>query len=266
MSKEKIPKAIRNAVWNHNIGNSKEGECYTGCGEKISINNFACGHVISEKKGGKVILDNLKPICVACNSSMGTMNMDDFINKYGLKKDNNINKIIENKSNQPIKSLIDCETNFNLELLKIKELRNICDFYKIPYKKKNKKSELLDIIKNTKNFDYNNYLKKSLESLQIKDLKNICQELNLSKNGKKKDLIDKIINSKTIIEMTDYIDINSDNENDDANSDNDNFLDNNNSNILCTKCLRYGHDYNQCNYNTISTKLPFDKWYEQLMN
>ena len=75
MSKEKIPKAIRNAVWNHNIGNSKEGECYTGCGEKISINNFACGHVISEKKGGKVILDNLKPICVACNSSMGTMKM-----------------------------------------------------------------------------------------------------------------------------------------------------------------------------------------------
>ena len=124
MSKGKIPKALRNAVWNHNIGNNKEGKCYVGCGEKISINNFVCGHIISEKNGGKIILKNLKPICVSCNSSMGTMDMNDFINKYGFReinehkndikyenKDNIINKINSN-SIQSVKSIKECKNDY----------------------------------------------------------------------------------------------------------------------------------------------------------
>ncbi len=54
--------------------------------ENISVKNFDCGHIISEKNGGIVSLDNLKPICRLCNSSMSTNNMDDFIKKYGFDK------------------------------------------------------------------------------------------------------------------------------------------------------------------------------------
>ena len=46
--------------------------------------NFSCGHIIAEANGGELKLDNLKPICGSCNSSMNTCNMNDFIKKYGL--------------------------------------------------------------------------------------------------------------------------------------------------------------------------------------
>jgi hypothetical protein len=56
---------------------------------EISQMSFHCGHVISEYNGGDIKVDNLRPICGLCNSSMGTMNMDDFIATHGLKKKQN---------------------------------------------------------------------------------------------------------------------------------------------------------------------------------
>lgn len=64
--------------------NSITGKCQCCKTELISKNNFDCGHVISEKNGGKVELSNLKPICRSCNSSMATNNMNDFMAKYGF--------------------------------------------------------------------------------------------------------------------------------------------------------------------------------------
>ena len=58
----------------------------TGCGANIHMQNFSCGHVISESKGGDICIDNLRPVCVKCNSSMGTMNMDEFVKRYGFDK------------------------------------------------------------------------------------------------------------------------------------------------------------------------------------
>ena len=52
----------------------------------ISNTNFEVGHVISEKNGGEIKLENLKPICRACNSSMGVMNMNEYMKKYGFDK------------------------------------------------------------------------------------------------------------------------------------------------------------------------------------
>ena len=46
--------------------------------------SFHCGHIIAVSKGGDTTCDNLKPICQSCNSSMGNMNMNNFIKKYGL--------------------------------------------------------------------------------------------------------------------------------------------------------------------------------------
>jgi len=85
--KKQIPKAVRVAVWNKYIGNNiAQSECSVGCGEMISINNFECGHVISEKHGGPITIQNLRPICSNCNKSMGTTNMQEFINTYGFNE------------------------------------------------------------------------------------------------------------------------------------------------------------------------------------
>ena len=312
MAKEKIPKSVRNAVWNLNIGDKKEGYCFVGCGEKISVHNFACGHIISEKNGGKVSIDNLKPVCIACNSSMGRMNMHDFIKKYGFNKHNdvineNIYSVKPQKHNfqsnlkfltmkrKISKTDILCknedgdensnesenddengnnnengdEDDFNLKSLKIKELRYICDYYRMPYKKNYNKAELIKVVHKIKKFNYNNYLRESLKDFKINKLKNICVELELPKHGRKKDLIDKIIKSDTIIEISDYID---DNE-----ISNNKYTYNENSNIKsdihkdyptlfnipqlvphkCGKCLNYGHDTNHCTaiIDTIDDKI-----------
>lgn len=83
--KQPIPKNVRNIVWNHYIGEDViKHKCL--CCKKVSISNtsFDVGHVISEKNGGTHEINNLRPICCACNHSMGTENMIDFVVKFGL--------------------------------------------------------------------------------------------------------------------------------------------------------------------------------------
>ncbi len=83
--KDKIPKPLRAKVWATYIG-EKIGTAKCFCCElaEITMLNFDCGHVIAEHNGGEVNLDNLRPICKSCNSSMGTMNMFQYIEKYGF--------------------------------------------------------------------------------------------------------------------------------------------------------------------------------------
>jgi len=84
-TRKKIPKAVRKAVWNKYIDNKKlSGLCYVGCGNEIQIDNFELGHVIAFSKGGEDTLDNLRPICLLCNRSMGTQNLEEFRSLYGL--------------------------------------------------------------------------------------------------------------------------------------------------------------------------------------
>jgi hypothetical protein len=85
--KEKIPATVKNTLWIKYFNDKITGICQCCLSESISIKNFDCGHIISEKNGGTVSIDNLKPICRLCNSSMSTMNMQEFINKYGLNKE-----------------------------------------------------------------------------------------------------------------------------------------------------------------------------------
>jgi 5-methylcytosine-specific restriction endonuclease McrA len=83
--KQAIPKHVRNIVWNHYIGEDIiKHKCL--CCKKVSITNtcFEVGHVISETNGGTHEINNLRPICGACNHSMGTENMVDYVVKYGL--------------------------------------------------------------------------------------------------------------------------------------------------------------------------------------
>jgi hypothetical protein len=82
-----VPKKIRQLVWNKYVGEDKgKSKCLCCKHTDISQMDFHCGHIISEFNGGKITIDNLKPICSLCNTSMGKTNMNDFIQTHGLDK------------------------------------------------------------------------------------------------------------------------------------------------------------------------------------
>ena len=69
--KKSIPKALRQQTWIRYFGKKFEHKCYTSwCKNKIDVFNFHVGHDIPESKGGKLELENLRPICSNCNLSM----------------------------------------------------------------------------------------------------------------------------------------------------------------------------------------------------
>lgn len=93
--KEKIPSAVRKIVWNTYIGkDNPNGKCLCCDAEDISSTNFECGHIKSEKNGGEVNVENLRPICGHCNKSIGGNNMDEFMERYKIKKPSNWNGLI----------------------------------------------------------------------------------------------------------------------------------------------------------------------------
>jgi Leucine-rich repeat (LRR) protein len=77
--KTPIKQALRMKLWEETFGDRLYGSCYC-CQRKIKVDNFHAGHIISEKNGGKVEIDNLKIVCSPCNSSCGTDNLEDFKN------------------------------------------------------------------------------------------------------------------------------------------------------------------------------------------
>lgn len=78
--KRSIPAALKRKVWYTYIGEAQgNGRCHCCQITMIHQLSFHCGHVVSEKNGGEMTVRNLRPICQNCNSSMGTMNMNEFI-------------------------------------------------------------------------------------------------------------------------------------------------------------------------------------------
>ena len=79
-----IPKKVKMDVWNTYIGADLNAHKCLCCKiTRIQIMDFQLGHVQSEKEGGTSEIKNLRPICSACNFSMGSQNMIDFVKKYG---------------------------------------------------------------------------------------------------------------------------------------------------------------------------------------
>jgi hypothetical protein len=81
--KRKIPKVVKDLVWKQYVGKDVN-TCSCLCCERneISYMNFHVGHVVSERDGGTDNIANLRPICSACNSSMGTRNLFEFKRQY----------------------------------------------------------------------------------------------------------------------------------------------------------------------------------------
>jgi 5-methylcytosine-specific restriction endonuclease McrA len=84
IKREPIPKCVRNALWINFFKNQREGKCQCCLRETISIGNFHAGHIKAHINGGSTSLDNLVPICMLCNTSMGKYDLNEFISKYNL--------------------------------------------------------------------------------------------------------------------------------------------------------------------------------------
>ena len=77
--KSKIPAALREQVWMHNVGPKFKTKCFVSwCKNNINVFDFQCGHIHAESNGGITHLSNLIPLCCRCNLSMGTMHLDEW--------------------------------------------------------------------------------------------------------------------------------------------------------------------------------------------
>jgi hypothetical protein len=78
----RIPKAVKDATWKKYMGYKTEGKCYCCKMETISVFSFEVGHNKAKSKGGSNDIENLRPICKGCNTSMGTQSIESFRAKH----------------------------------------------------------------------------------------------------------------------------------------------------------------------------------------
>lgn len=117
-----IPKAVRASVWKFYMKGKPEGKCYCCGTETISFTNFEVGHNKAVAKGGSDSIDNLRPICRTCNSSMGTKSIESFKKKYfPSEKDKE-----EEKIKQSLKRSLDTIT--------LKQLKSLAEKHHIKVK------------------------------------------------------------------------------------------------------------------------------------
>lgn len=69
-----ISKQLRKLVWEK----CDNGLCLICEDEEITEKNFEAGHIDARALGGQTVLDNLIPICFACNRGMGTRNAYEY--------------------------------------------------------------------------------------------------------------------------------------------------------------------------------------------
>jgi 5-methylcytosine-specific restriction endonuclease McrA len=210
--KEKIPVPVKNALWSLHFQTNLNGVCQCCKTETISRNNFDCGHIVSEKEGGNVELTNLRPICRACNSSMGVMNMNEYMKKYGFDK---IEKKTDSKTDSKTESKTESKTDMDKivkekkvikddkvqkekeeKLMKDKQEKDeeklIKDTEKLEKQFKDSMESALKLQKdadaameNAKVFqtEYMAVYNQILSKCKNDDLKKICQTLKMSKTG-----------------------------------------------------------------------------------
>lgn len=77
--KQNISHSLRVNCWHKYIGEDVgKAKCLCCKSNNITQLSFHCGHLIAEANGGKTDVHNLRPICSACNLSMGTESMRDY--------------------------------------------------------------------------------------------------------------------------------------------------------------------------------------------
>ena len=103
--KKKIPPVIKEKVWCEWKGNIHKAMCHCCRLKEITSCSFHSGHIISESQGGEITVENLRPICQSCNSSMNKENMREYMKKkyaHNLSKLDECDKPKDVESNEKI--------------------------------------------------------------------------------------------------------------------------------------------------------------------
>ena len=80
--KRKIPKSLKQKVWERYCGRENRISNCPFCQTEISCTNFHCAHNQAEANGGQTTIDNLFPCCAECNLSMGKKTYEEFISYW----------------------------------------------------------------------------------------------------------------------------------------------------------------------------------------
>ena len=76
--RKSIPKSVREGCFRNAFGDAFEGTCFC-CQDRFARDGeWEAGHITSWASGGTDDISNLRPICRACNRSMGIRHMDEF--------------------------------------------------------------------------------------------------------------------------------------------------------------------------------------------
>jgi hypothetical protein len=81
--RKELPTQIQRRVWNTHVGiNVALTRCM--CCEEGEINNikFAVGFLRDAHEGGTLKVDNLRPICEACDESIGLLSINEYASTY----------------------------------------------------------------------------------------------------------------------------------------------------------------------------------------
>jgi hypothetical protein len=208
--KETIPIAVKNTLWNLYFQNNINGVCQCCKHEVISKNNFDCGHIVSEKEGGLVSLDNLRPICRSCNSSMGTLNMDVFMKKYGFDKIGLINTETKTETeSNTTKNPKDKQEKEDQKMIKETEKleKQLKETMEVALKLQKEAETAMEIAKKNQT-EYMTIYNQILGKLKNDELKKMCQTLKMTKTvyGNKEEYLKGIfeyLNDKNVNELKD---------------------------------------------------------------
>jgi hypothetical protein len=80
--RKSIPKSVRDECYKNEFGDAFEGTCYCCHAQFARDGEWEAGHITSWASGGSDDIINLRPICRACNRSMGIRNMEEFKTCY----------------------------------------------------------------------------------------------------------------------------------------------------------------------------------------
>ena len=75
-SKE-IPREMLAEVWKAQFRSSAKGSCFC-CKGALDVFSWEAAYLVAHARGGKKTADNMRPVCIPCNKSMGDANMLEF--------------------------------------------------------------------------------------------------------------------------------------------------------------------------------------------
>jgi hypothetical protein len=78
-----ISTMLNTKVWYTYFKNENMNECQCCLKDNIDINTFECGMIKCKNNGGKIILENLCPVCHECHKKLKNKNIREINPKFG---------------------------------------------------------------------------------------------------------------------------------------------------------------------------------------